>query len=117
MSETRRDLAQVITDWHGDAAVLRRHSQHALAEQLERCAVEVQTAAEEFLTWLTESEAVLFSGETARWLQSRFPSLERRGMAVKEGRVRRYRQCALPRRAETASAFEAGRQAARGTAA
>lgn len=114
MSETTtRDLQQVITDWRGDAAVLRRHGQHALAEQLETCARTVQDSAEEWLTMLTESEAALFSGETVRWLQSRFAAFERRGMAVKQGKTRLYRQCALPRRAETARAYEAGREAAR----
>lgn len=108
-----RDLQQVITDWYGDAAVLRRHGQVSLAEQLEACARTVQRSAEEWLTMLTESEAALFSGETVRWLQSRFPVLERRGMARREGRTRLYRQCALPRRAETARAYEAGRAAAR----
>jgi hypothetical protein len=112
-TEQTRDLQQVITDWLGDAAVLRRHGQHALAEQLESCARIVQESAEEFLTMLTESEAALFSGETVRWLQSRFPAFERRGMAEKRGKTRFYRQCALPRRAETARAFEAGRDAAR----
>lgn len=109
-----RDLAQVLADFRGDAAVLRRHGQVPLAEQLEACARVVQESAEEWLTMLTESEAALYSGETVRWLQTRFPAWERRGMADKQGRVRRYRQCALPRRAETASAYEAGRQAARG---
>ena len=113
MTSASRDLKQVLADWRGDAAVLRRHGQRALADQLEACAAEVQIAAEEWLTMLTESEASLFSGETVRWLQSRFPALERRGMAMKEGKTRMYRQCALPRRAETARAYEEGREAAR----
>ncbi len=113
MPDERRDLQQVITDMLGDAAVLHRRGQTALAQQLEVCARDVQAAAEEWLTMLTESEAALFSGETVRWLQSRFPALERRGMARRDGKTRLYRMCALPRRAETARAYENGRAAAR----
>ncbi len=113
----QHDLGQLITDWHGDATVLHRRGQHALAEQLEQCAREVQLAAEEWLTWVTELEAALFSGQTTRWLQSRFPAWERRGMAKRDGRTRKYRLCIVPRRAETDAAFEAGRAAARGSGA
>lgn len=112
-----RDLHQVITDWRGDASVLRRHGQHALAEQLDKCADEVFAAAEEWLTFVPEGDAALYSGETVRWLQRRFTAWERRGMARKDGRIRMYRLCALPRRAETHAAYEAGRRAARGGAA
>lgn len=111
------DLGQLLTDWRGDAAVLRRRGQHALADQLEQCAVEVSRAGEEWLTWVTESEAALYSGQTARWLQSRFPAWERRGMAKRDGRTRKYRLCVVPRRAETEAAYEAGRDAARGSGA
>lgn len=112
-THTNRDLKDVISAWRGDASVLERHGQQALAEQLKRCAQQVEAAAEEWLTWLTESEAALYSGETVRWLQSRFVAFERRGMARKQGKTRLYRQCALPRRAETVRAYEAGREAAR----
>jgi hypothetical protein len=110
----QRDLAAVLDNWHADAEVLRRHSQHALADQLDKCVSSVRVAAEEWLTMLPEMDASLYTGETVRWLQSRFPALERRGMADKVGKTRRYRQCALTRRASTAAAFDAGRAAARG---
>ncbi len=110
-----RTFEAVLEQWTHDEVVLRRHGQHALADQLAQCAADVRAGAEEFLTLLAESEAALYSGETARWLQKRFPALERRGLALKRGRTRYYRQCAIPRRAETARAFEAGRDAARRT--
>lgn len=110
-----RDLQQVLDDWAHDETVLRRHGQAALADQLARCAESVARAAEEWLTKVTETEAALYSGETPRWLQSRFPAWERRGMAEKRGRVRVYRLCVLPRRADLNRAFEAGQQAARRT--
>lgn len=103
-----------MSDWLEEAAILRRRGQSALADCLEQCARDVKTSdAEDFLAFLTEGEAMLYSGETARWLQKRFVTWEREGHARKEGRTRYYRKTVLTRRAETAQAFEAGRLAAR----
>lgn len=108
----QHDLAQTIADWRGDAAVLRRRGIHTEAEILERCAAQAQRAAQEYLTLLSESEAVLFSGQTSRWLRARFAALEARGNAVRRGRSRYYRQCALPRRTRIVQAYTDGRTAA-----
>lgn len=116
VSSARGDLAQLIADWRADAAVLRRRGVTTEAQILERCADQTEAAAVEYLTLLTESEAILFSGQTSRWLRSRFPAWESRGNALRRGRTRYYRQLALPRRTRIAQAYADGRRAAGGSA-
>lgn len=113
MSETRRDLAQVITDWHGDAAVLRRRGQHALADQLEQCATEVAHSAEEWMTWLSETDAMLRSQRSREWMRAHFAGWEREGHARLAGRDRQYRLAIVPRRYSLSSARQAGAEAAK----
>lgn len=113
MSSTR-DLQQVITDWRGDAAVLRRAGHTADAALREKMADEVAEAAHEYLTWLSETDAMLQSGRSREWLRSRFPEWERAGHAKAASRgVRQYRAMIVPRRAAVQEAAEAGREAAR----
>jgi hypothetical protein len=109
-----RDLQQVIADWRGDAAVLRRAGHAPEASLRERMADEVAEAAHEFLTWLSETDAMLQSGRSREWLRSRFPEWERAGHARSAGRgVRQYRAMIVPRREAVQQAAEAGREAAR----
>lgn len=107
------DLATIIADLRGDAAVLRRAGHESEAVLCERIANDITNAAEEYLTFLPEADAALFSGHRPPWLRAQYESLARRGHAKMHGRTRYYRQCALPRRAGTAMAFEAGVEAAR----
>ncbi len=75
---------------------------------------EVAEAAHEYLTWLSETDAMLQSGRSREWLRSRFPEWERAGHARSAGRgVRQYRAMIVPRRAAVQQAAEAGREAAR----
>lgn len=109
-----RDLAEVIADWRGDAAVLRRRGNAAAAEMLEQCADQAARAAEEWLLWLTEGEATLRSGHAVAWLRARFEDWRRAGHARQTGRhTRIYRACIIPRRVNVVSAAERGRDAAR----
>jgi len=109
-----RDLADVVADWRGDAAVLRRRGNGASADILDRCADEATRAAEEWLLWLSEGEAQLRSGYSVAWLRSRFDAWRREGHARQTGRhTRLYRACIIPRRANVATAAERGREAAR----
>jgi hypothetical protein len=112
---TPRELAEVIADWLGDAAVLRRNGNVAGAEILERCAREAkESTAEEFMLWISEGEAMTRSGHVAAWFRARFEAMRREGHArtMKRG-VRQYRACAVPRRANRAIAELRGREAAR----
>ena len=106
-------LEQVLADIRGDAAVLRRNGHQRDADVREKLAEEVAEAAHEYLTWTSESEAMLRSGKSQEWLRARFPGWEEQGHAKREGRERRYRMLIVPRRANVEAAFEAGREAAR----
>lgn len=107
-----RALEQVLADWRGDAQVLRRQRHDQEAEQIERFAVDVARAAEDYLRWLSEEEALLRSGRSRGWLRSRFPEWEREGHARRDRGRRLYRMVVIPQRANTLAAREAGRRAA-----
>lgn len=106
-----RTLEEVLADWRGDAAVLRRQGHEVQASLLERLASEASEAAHEFVSWLTEGEAQLRSGRSPAWLRRQFPEWERAGHAKREKRVKLYRMLIVPRRANLESAREAGRRA------
>lgn len=105
-------LEQVLADARGDAAVLRRHGQAAVAEALERLADAVSVAAEDWLVFLSETDAHLRSGLSEKWLRARFAQWEREGHARMKGGEHQYRACIVPRRARIGAAAERGRQAA-----
>lgn len=110
----KRDLAQVLADARGEAAVCRRRGAEAVADALEQLAKDVHEAAEEWLVWLSESDAQLRSGFSVAWLRQRFPGWEREGHArLGAGRVRQYRACIIPRRAHLLRAAAQGADAAR----
>lgn len=106
-------LRQVLADARGEAAVLRRRGQGAMADALEDLAAAVQRAAEPFLVELSETDARLFSGMSRDWLRRQFPALAERGLARLHAGERYYLECALPKRTDRVAAREAGRQAAR----
>lgn len=106
-------LDQLLADWRGDAAVLRRNGEVGKADLLERCATDAARAAEPWLTWLSEADAMLRSGRSREWLRGRFAAWEREGHARSHGKLRQYRMAIVPQRAQVATAAEAGRAAAR----
>lgn len=112
----RRGLETVLADWRSDAQVLRRQGHEREAEQIERLCADVAREAEEYLRWLPEDDALIRSGRGRDWLRRQFAEWERQGHARRDGRRRYYRMLLIPQRADTLSAREAGRQAARGTA-
>ncbi len=112
MSDEPRTLEQLLADWHGDAQVLRRRGHDREADEMERCAEAVSRAAEDYLRWLSEDEALLRSGRSPGWLRSQFPEWERAGHARRDGRKRWYRMLVIPQRANTIAARAAGRRAA-----
>ena len=65
------DLQATIDRFRADAAVLRRNGETRVADVLDRCAREAESAAEEWLRWLPEADAVLRSGYSAAWLRAR----------------------------------------------
>ena len=112
MTLGRRTLEQLLADWRGDAQVLRRRGHDREADQMERFADAVARAAEDYLRWLSEDDALLRSGRSLGWLRSHFPEWERAGHARRDGRKRWYRMLVIPQRANPLAARAAGRQAA-----
>jgi hypothetical protein len=110
MQET---LEQAFIDEKGDLAVLRAKGMAREAEMLERVITRLERAAMPFIDWLSESEAVLRSNHNAAWHRARFAQLESQGLArfhPERPRERQYLSCAIPQRANTSAAREAGRR-------
>lgn len=105
-------LATAIADARSDAQALRRMGNESQAAALENLVGKIAWAAEPFTIWLSESDAMLRSGDSERTLRRRFRVLHECGLARYGVRNRReYLQCAIPQRADVQSAYDAGRQA------
>jgi hypothetical protein len=105
-----KDLQQVITDWRGDAAVLKSRGHMSEAKLLETCADEAAAAAEDYLRFLSEPDAQLRSSRSKDWLRSQFPQWEQNGNAKKISGRRYYRMLVVPQRANLSAAREEGRR-------
>lgn len=98
MSET---LEQAITDERGDAAVLRRRGHGKEADLIERLCDRFAAAAEDYITFISEADAQLRSGNSKDWFRNRFVAWEREGLArwnPHGRRQRQYRRCIVPQR-------------------
>jgi hypothetical protein len=111
------DLGQVLTDWRGQASVLRMRGHPREAALIEQLCDEVRAAAVSYLEWLTEDEAMLRSDRSRAYFRSRFPQWESEQLAWLDGRRRRYRACIVPRRPDVEAAKAAARVAAKEAAA
>jgi hypothetical protein len=109
-------LEQVLAEWEGKAAVLASTRHAHDAELIEQVCQSVRASAQDYLTWLSEPEAKLYSGHAVEWLRARFSVWEAQGLATRDGRRRRYRLIALPRRANLDRARRQAREATRQTA-
>lgn len=101
-------LETVLADMRAKADALdRSHDRTGKAEMLREFAKRVEDTTEDYLKFLPEKEAVLWSGHAKVWLRQRYPHWERLGHAKKREHdrgERTYRRCILPRRADTAAA-------------
>jgi hypothetical protein len=110
-------IEDVLANAAERTTMLRSEGHPVEAASIERVTEEVRTALGEYLTWLSESDAVLYTNRSAEYLRSRFPALEERGLARWVGRQRYFRRCALEHRGNADAARQAGRRAGRGEAA
>lgn len=101
----------MIADWRASAQASRRTGHASTAELVEQILREVAAAAEEYLRWLSEDDAMLRSGKRRAWFRKRFAEWERAEMARRAGRKREYRMLIVPQSADTLSARDAGRRA------
>lgn len=111
-----RPLHEVLADWRGEAAVLRRRGSEKVAEVLEQCATDVARSAEEYLLFLEEDEAMLRTGKSKSWLRDRFVGMQADGHAYIKQNRRYYRAMLLPRRAHRDQLVAEGRRLAQGVA-
>lgn len=106
-----KPLEQVIADRREDAAALRRNGFVREADLLESFAADVTRAAESWMRWLSEDEAVLRSDHRASWFRARFAAWEEEGLARKGHQGRReYRFVIVPRRANVDAVRELARR-------
>lgn len=111
-AERPDDLAQVIADARGEAAVLRRRGAVAMADALDEFADRASAAAEDYLTFVTEPQALLRGAKLA-FLRRNFATWAEDGHARKVKGVREYRALMLPRVTPASVAREAGRRGVR----
>ncbi|HEX5437130.1 MAG TPA: hypothetical protein VFW98_08220 [Gemmatimonadaceae bacterium] len=107
MTETTAET--VLADWRAKAQVARALGHEHDAAIIEQLCTEFARATENYLTWLSEEDAMLYSGHARPFLRRHFPRWEAEGNArwhPHRKHVRQYRQCILPRRYD-ASAVEA----------
>lgn len=114
MPETRTtdDLGQVLADARGEAAVLRANRATFSVERVEQICARVAEAAGDYMRWLSEPDAMIKSGLSARTLRRRFRELLESGLARYDAEgEREFRACAIPPRASIAEQRDRGRQA------
>lgn len=110
--DTSPDLAQVIADARGEAAVLRANRASFSVERVEQICERVAEAAGDYMRWLSESDAMIKSGLSGRTLRRRFPELLECGLARYDAEgEREYRACAIPPRASIGEQRDRGRRA------
>lgn len=103
------ELAQVLADAREEAQVLRRAGNAAQADYLEALLGRVRDAAEDFLTWLSEPDAILKSGLTERTLRRRFRDMLDCGTArYGPKRKREYLSACIPNRPDVREARARG---------
>jgi hypothetical protein len=106
------DLAQVLAEARGEAALMRRRGFTQLAQALEELADAVASSAEDYLLFIPETQARLRGAKLA-FLRRNYPTWEKDGHAKKVGGERHYRAIMLPRVTPSSIAREAGRRGER----
>lgn len=106
------DLAQVLADTRGEAAVLRANRAAFSVDRVEQLCERMAEAAGDYLRWLSESDAMIKSGLSRRTLRRRFRDFLECGLARYDAEgEREYRSCAIPPRASIGEQRERGRKA------
>ena len=111
-----RTLETVLADYRESAVALKRTKSAQMAELVDEICDDVERAAEDYLVFLNEKEAALWSGKSADWLRHRFSMWQRMGhgkLREHGKRDRLYRRCVLPRSADLAAARADAVQTAR----
>lgn len=96
---TDTDLAAILGTMDEDAAVFERNGDVARAQALRARAAEIRAAAADYITWLSEDEAMLRSGDSRTRVKSLALKYVKAGHARIVGRRFQLRACIVPRRA------------------
>lgn len=105
-----RPLETVLADWREKASTLRSVRHQHDAELIDAICDDVARAAEDYMRFVSETDAMLRSGKSAEWLRGRFADWQEQGHAEKRKGVRYYRALVIPRRPDLEAAREAGRR-------
>lgn len=105
-------LEQTLADLRERVTLLRMEGHPVQAASLERAIEAVRDALPEYLAFLSEAEAVTYTGRSLDYLRGRFGGWYARGLAEWRGKARVYRRCALEHRGNADLAHAAGRRAA-----
>lgn len=118
--QSTETLEQVIADARGELPLLRKRGQAAIADAIEEYIERVtKSSAREYLTFISERDAMLRSDHTVTWLRARYPEWERLGHArrnPKNPSERQYRMMIIPLAAQTEAARANARDTARAEA-
>jgi hypothetical protein len=109
----RETLEEVLADELRQAEVLKHNDHDHDAKLIKRICKRVSDATEDYLVFLNEKEASLWSAKSPEWLRARFPRWEKRGQAKKVGRLRSYRRIVLEPRVDLAHIRADARAAAK----
>lgn len=110
-------LADVLAEMRAEAKILERHGRGAQAATARDFAKRVEAAVRPRFTFLSETNAAIFTGLKPRAVRRRFAELQDRGLAYLRGGVHFYCEATLQRNSNVANARSAGRAAARERAA
>lgn len=105
-------LEQVLADFAEDAAVLRRRGHPNDAAIIEQMVSEVRKVAEPWITWLSESDAILRSGNTPNWFRRNRAYWRQLGLVKYEGKTFYYCQAIVPQRVNLDAVREDAKRAA-----
>lgn len=109
-------FAKLLDEWRRDADVLARRGDEKQAKVLLECAQQAAEVASEFLTPLTEAQALTRSGWPKHKLSWWFGKWKRDGYAWEEGDQRFYVACVVPPRTRNLGPRESGEEAGARTA-
>jgi hypothetical protein len=110
------DLGQALTDARGDLAVLQRHGATVPIERVARLVDSIAEAAYPFVTFISETEAVVRSAHRKPWFRQRFADWQRQGYArynPRRPKERQYLLAVVPLRHDVAAVREDARRQAR----
>ena len=107
-------VEQVLADARERVTALRFEGHPIQAASVARVVEDVAAALTEYLTTLSEAEAMLYTGRKADYLRALFAAWEARGLAMwdEPRRQRRFRRCVLEHRGNAEAARAAGERAA-----